>query len=213
MKTNSMLEKQIYAAQAALETALEDTLILEALSAIGFDADRLAEGQSLAAEAQRWTQTFHAQYGDQFAATRRLQEQLSSAQEVYDQTRSLAQLAFQADAKAQQALLLNQRKARTQVGWINQASTFYHNLLLEPDWLAVLATFGCDETRLSQELSLLSEVVEAHRKRHQEQVEAQATTQVRNQKVTRLSEWMERFEKAAELALFDQPEALAKLGF
>ena len=206
------IEDRLSAAQVALDNALGDAELQEALAVYGYDADKLQEGRQLYETARSLHDQQRAEYGDQYAATDALQSAWEEAKTVYIRHVKVARVAFKRSRGTWEELGLSGKRKRTISGWLTQARQFYTNALADPDILTALGEFGITQEKLEAGRALVDDVEAANAAQEKEKGEAQAATVARDEALDALDEWMSDFVAIARVALEDRPQQLEKLG-
>lgn len=195
---------------AAIETGLNaPTTIPEIgtlLAPFGYDSARIAEGQQMLAEAQSLVQQQRVEYGEQYEATEAVQQTWDAAKAVYAPTVAIGRVALKKEAAVDTALGLKGRRKRTLSGWIDQANTFYTNLLANAAWVTEMAKFNRPQPTLEAEQALVQALVAANLDQEKEKGEAQAKTRERDAKLEELYDWYSDYREIAEVALAGHPE-------
>lgn len=211
--SNQSMAQFMNAARVAITNAQEDPQLQANLALFGYDAAKLAAGSALLSEAETLMQQQAAEYGEQFAASEALVAARAEATVAYMRSLKVARVAFRKDAQAQAALLLNGERKQSLGGWLQQATTFYANLLADARLVGGMAQFGYDEAKLTAEQGLVTAVQSLDAAQEREKGEAQAATKARDGKLDELAEWLADFREIAAVALADEPQQLERLGF
>ena len=124
----------------------------------------------------------------------------------------VARVLFEGQEEAQIGLNLAGLLPRSRADWLAHARHFYQNLLAQPAWLATMAEHSYDQARLEAELAQVEQVQTAYEWQQMQMSEAQASTQLRNERSEQLESWMDRFIAVARVALQEQPAWLIELG-
>ncbi|MCA9981249.1 MAG: hypothetical protein KDD89_10450 [Anaerolineales bacterium] len=199
-------------ARVAITNAQADPQVQANLALFGYDAAKLTEGSALLSEAETLTQQQAAEYGEQFAASEAVRTAWAEAKLAYGRSLKVARVAFRQDAQAQAALLLNGTRKESLSGWLQQATTFYANLLADARLVGGMGQFGYDEAKLTAEQGLVTAVQSLDAAQEREKGEAQAATKARDGKLDDLAEWLADFREIAAVALADEPQQLERLG-
>lgn len=198
---------------AAIETGLSVSVAVPEAGALlapfGFDQTKIGEGQQLLADARDLANQQKVEYGEQYEATQAVQEAWEAAKAAYSPTLALARIALKNDTAAQTALGLTGSRKQSLSGWIDQATTFYANLLANPGWVAALATFNRDQAALTAEQSLIQALVDANVNQEKEKGESREATRARDAKLEELFEWYGDYRDIAVIALDGHPEWIA----
>ncbi len=189
-----------------------DSGIQHAMAAFGYTPERVAEGEALLKQARQADADQKREYGEQYAAYDRLQQEFKEASGPYSTSLNVARIAFKNDRSADAALLLSGRLSNSLPMWVQRCGIFYTNLLDSPHFCEAMATFGRTRDMLETEYKEFSEVADALARHRREMGEAREATARRDQCMEALDEWMSDFLDIARLALPNQPESLKKLG-
>ena len=206
------IPEQLNEAETALDNALTDASLLDALGAFGYDEATLQEGQTLLEAAQDAQQTMTTAYGDQFAATDAVEAAYDAAHAVYMRHVKIARVALKNERGAAEALKLTGDRKQTLSGWLDQARTFYDNALADADVQDALGQFGIASEDLTAAQAQVEAVADVNSTQEQEKGDAQDATAARDAAVDALDDWMADFRAIARVALEDQPQQLEKLG-
>lgn len=218
-KWKYITKARLDAARVAIENALADRDILNALSVAGYGEAELWEGQALYLEAMAQASQQELEGREEKtpvdAARKALMNAWIKAERAYVHTRRTARAAFRRDPKTFIALKLNHARKTSLSGWLEQATIFYNDLLQDDGRGAVLANLGYDRDRLEDELMQVQGVAEAQRAYEEASQKAagMASTVLIDLVPAQLDAWMAGFQTTAEEALKDHPQWLEKLGF
>ncbi|MBU0927082.1 MAG: hypothetical protein KKA67_04995 [Spirochaetes bacterium] len=182
------------------------------LEGYGYTEAKLKEGIALVEEADRLAKRKDAEYGEQYEASSALSRAWSSATVVYSKTLKLARIALGDDAKGVTALRLMGARKQSLAGWYEQAGTFYENILKEPRFVSRMEGFGYTKDKLKTEKTVVDGVMKKFRAREGELGQALASTTARDRKLKDLDAWVSTLRAVCEVAFYDQPEELEKLG-
>ena len=195
---------------AAIETGLNvPATIPEAgtlLAPFGYDETKIGAGQQLLAEARDLANQQKVEYGEQYEATQAVQAAWDAAKGAYGPTLALARIALKNETAAQTALALTGKRKQSLSGWIDQATTFYSNLLANADWVAAMASLNRDQTALEAEQAVIQALVDANLTQEKEKGESQEATRARDAKLEELYDWYGDYRDVAVVALDGHPE-------
>lgn len=191
------IDRRLLTTQVVIDSALAHPGILAAIRGFGYDETHLVVDQTLYQEALALVNRHKVEYGEQYQATAAVKSAWAEAQAAYMRTLKVARAAFKNDAKACAALMLNGPRRRALSGWLEQAQTFYANLLGDAALMAVLAGFGYDRAKLETEQALVQAVQEAN-----------LTQEITKQR----DAWLADFRVIARVALEEHAQWLEILG-
>ncbi len=207
------ISERLLEAQVAIDNSLNIPAILNAVSVFGYDQPRLQAARALYDEVMELVAAQKREYGDQYEATAVVNAAWETADLAYKRTLKVCRILFKGNASAAGALNLSGSRKKSLSGWLEQATTFYTNLLNTPDFITALAEFGYDQAKLEAEAALVQAVYDANAVQDKERGEAQEATLVRDAKLDELDEWVARYKQVAQLALEDSPQMLEQLGW
>lgn len=198
--------ERLTAIQTALDFITGTPDVGAALDPFGYNAAKIAEGQTLLDDAQTSHNAQQVEYGEQFAATEALAAARKAAEDAYTNTLKLARMVFRNDVAAQTALGFAGRRKETLSGLIGQMTTFYDNLLANGDWQSAIAPFNRPLGTLQAEQALVQAFSDANTTQEREKGEAQEATRDRDAKVDDIFDWHSDLVTVATVALEGNPE-------
>jgi hypothetical protein len=205
-------EERLLRAQVAIENAMNDAQILAELANYGYDRTRLEAGMALYNEARDMVARQRAIYGEQYDSTSAINTSWEEADNMYMKTLRIARLVFKDDRLAQAGLMLNGERKRSFHGWAGQALTFYRNLVERNDWITAMSEFGYTEEKIQTEHEVVETLLSVNAKQEMHKGLAQTTTELRDNKLNELDEWVGKFKSVTKIALDDHRQWLEKLG-
>lgn len=195
-----------------INNSLTDAKVLNAVSPFGYNEAKLTEGAGLLTAATSLVETQKREYGEVDAAQNAFENKRQEAHAQYMNILAICRIAFKKDVKAISTLDLTGRRASTISGWLKQTHGFYNALLANADWTTVLNNYGQTAEVLQAGLALVEEVATASEATKKEMGDAQNATQLRDEKLEELAEWVNDYEVIAKIALAGSPQLLEKLG-
>lgn len=151
------------------------------------------------------------EYGEQFGATRTVEEARKTAEAAYMHLVKLGRVIFRNDYDVYVKLTLNEDRKKSFSGWLIQARTFFDNLLSDTSAVAKYAQYNNPLTALQSARALLLAVEQAHNVQVKETGEAQRATRDRDTQMDALDEAMAEFYALSRLACEDDPQLLEML--
>ena len=199
-------------AQVAIENALNNPDILNALKDFGYTTARIQTGKALysTATAAQIQQTTEA--GDQIAATAAVSDAWETAKKSYIRFIKIARIAFKRSPGISTQLDLGGTRKRTLSGWVAQANQFYASALANKTILSGLKEFGITEQKLKAGAAEVKALEAANLTQEKEKGEAQAATQKRDAAIDELQDWLSDYLAIAKIALEENPQLLEGLG-
>jgi hypothetical protein len=193
-------------------TNTNDLAILDSLVRFNYTPEKIARGKVLIENAFQADAKNAKEYGEQYAATQRLETEFKEASVPYMTSLGVARIAFKNDIEAAKALALKGKRASSIANWIRDAELFYRNTLNNDRYLTAMAEFGRTRAILEAEYKEVLDVKDAFAQQKKEIGEALESTMVRDTRMEELDAWMSDFIGIARIALQSNPEYLTKLG-
>jgi hypothetical protein len=195
----------------ALENAVQNSRISQALGELGYDDQLLAEGRSL------WEETKNLFLEKMEKATGKSDAYAHFAgkweefDELYSMHRKKAKVKFRKDPEVLEKLHIDRVSPRSYERWIKDVEVFYLTLKENEDLRSRLSVLKVTDEELARAAQLLEELLEKRRIFVDEKGEAQDATANKDLLFDRLDDWMSEFYATARIALEDNPELLESL--
>lgn len=206
--TRESLPKFIEHLQLTLDNLQNNAEISAAMTAFGYTAERIQEGQNLLENLKAADETQVKEYADQYAATDALTQAQEDLDKTYSVHRAIAKRLFPANTQASRELLLNKPKPRPRAEWMRQANIFYSRLLSSPAWVTEMGTFGQTQAGFEAAQIALNNIANLDSAQQKETAEAQEATRVRNELWTAARVWLSTVLEVARFALTDKPQLI-----
>ena len=209
--------------RVALTNATAQPEIAEALAQEGLTAEIVAEGMALHGEASRWISRQVKELGEQIQATEQRDLLWEEANQEFGKHYGYARIAFRNEPSAIAKLGMRGGRSKTLAEWLNQAGTFYRNLVGELDesgktviapdetLLTALHRYQVTPEKLRANQQRVRAVLAAAANQKKETGEAQDATVQRDHAIEQIADFMREFTPWAELALQDRPQLLEAL--
>jgi len=212
MNNSYSIDSLLHDAQVAIDNALDNPDILDALSLFGYTAERIQQGKALYTTALSAQTTQQLEAGEQKSATAELEANRAVAHTTYMRLVKIARVAFKRDAGIATQLDLNGDRKRSLAGWLAQTTQFYVSALTNPAIQVGFSEFGITGDKLRAGLLEVRAVEASNLTQEKEKGEAQAATQTRDEALDALQEWLSDYLAIAKVALEDNPQLLEALG-
>jgi hypothetical protein len=212
MGFKTSISEYLLDAQVMIENSLSDDEIRRALLNYGYDEARLQAGKTLYEETSDWINRQKKEYGEKFEATSEVQKAWEEAHTAYIKTLKVSRIALQGNVKAQNALMINNKRKQSLSGWLEQAQAFYKNLISDIDLMKEMQKFGYTADKLNAEFELVKTLVQKNLKQKNGSGNAQEATALRDKKIDELEKWLSDFKSIVKIALYEHPQKLEKLG-
>ncbi len=212
MPTRIKVEDFLQAAQVAIANTLSTPEILTAVAVFGYDETVMQQGQALYTAALEAHQEQLREYGEQIGSRETFETLQDQVNATYMMHLKLARIALKDQPMWNQQLGLNGTRKRSFAGWLVQVQQFYANALKAPEVLQALERFRITSEMLAANATAVESVVAAKNQQEKEKSEAQRSTQVRDEAIEALNEWLSDYLAVARIALQQDPQRLEALG-
>lgn len=212
MALTTSIENFLRTAQVAINNTLSTPEILAIVSEFGYTEAELTKGQKLYDAALAAQQAQQKEYSEQKSSTDQAETLRNQLHEEYMVHLKLARIALDKQPALGQQLALNGRRKQTFAGWLMQVEQFYTNSLNTPGVLEALDRFKLTPEKLAATQAKLPELIAAKDQNEKEKSEAQRATQLRDEAIDALDEWLSDYIAVARIALAQDPQRLEALG-
>lgn len=202
----------LHTASILIENSIAIPEIAKALANHGYPEDKLKGGKYLYNEAAALHLAQMRASGARITATAEFKSLWAEAKRQYMRALKTARVALKDTVKAEQGIMLNGDREQSFSGWMEQARTFYANMLNDSQLLEIMTGFGYPLEKLQEESALIERVAEANLRQKKAMGAALEATQTRDQKFNELATWVSDLKAIAKVAFDDDPEQLEKLG-
>lgn len=211
-KFKTQISKFLLSAQKMIENALADEGIKQTMAAYGYTPEILTVGKKLYENVAVLQNTGKQEYGEQVAATAELNESSKKAKQLYRQTLKIARVALKEKVKTDKTVMLYGARKHSFSGWLEQAQSFYANLICDDEFMSTLSVYGYSPEKLEQEFAFINKVFAKHLIQKKETGEAREATIIRDNALDDLIAWISDFKAVAKVAFAENPQQLEKLG-
>ena len=211
MNSKKTISARLTSASIAIHNASEDQEIAALVTAYGYDATKMAEGQSLLDRANAAVQTQVASAGGYQTAVVGLAQARNDAHLAYRGLAEVARAAFGRRSPTLAVLGLNRRIPSRQSEFLTMATALFDNVLGSPDLAAAVGRYYT-ANRLTAEKAKITALDAALQARAAAKGAAQQATVDQHEALTALQGWIGSFRRVARVALHGQPQLLEKLG-
>lgn len=209
--TGKTLTRLLQDADVALTNAEANPEIKAALETVSYDAEKIAEGKALRQQVVDESDTQLKEFVESTDASNRFKAAKKDVEEVYRGHRKRAKLAFEDDATALYDLALLGKQSKINSVWVDMVTKFYATLLGNEAYLATIATMGVAKEEIEAAQALIAPLNNAYTTFVREKGESEEATRVKEQTQRELEVYMNRFWKAARIALEDKPQLMESL--
>ncbi|MBN2349111.1 MAG: hypothetical protein JXJ22_09755 [Bacteroidales bacterium] len=206
------IENLLVKANVAIYNGIENPELAEILAQYGYDANRINEGRELCDETEKLHQKQVMEYGEQYDATREMEEARLKANLVYMKHVKIARVALKNKVGDWDKLQLNGKRKKSFSGWLAEAGLFYTNVLSDKMLVEQMQEYGITGEKLMEGQQLVNDAEAAYAKQRKELGEAQDATIERDEAVDKLQYWYSDYIEIARVALEDKPQYLEIMG-
>ncbi len=210
-KAGKTLIKLLQDADVALTNAEANPEIKAALETVSYGAEKIAEGKALRQKVADQLNTQLKEFVESTDASVKFKAAVQAVKDVYPGHRKRAKLAFEDDPTALYDLALLGKQSKITSVWVDMVNKFYETLLGNEAYLATIATMGVTQEDLAAGQALIAPLNEAYTVVVREKGESEEATRVKEQAARDLELYMNRFWKAARIALEDKPQLMESL--
>jgi hypothetical protein len=210
--TNFKKEDFILNSKTYLENAGLDSYIKEKILSIGYDENRLNEGLGVQETAGNSRENQLIAMHTAKSLHSRLEEIFTANRNSFIADSRLLKSAFIRDIPVKEMLGLKGNRKRSVTGYIEQARTFYHTLLVENEILDRLALFNFTPETIQTKLAGVDEVAKAYGVYKGAEKEAQDATSQCEKDFKKLQDWIRIFQDACRIVLVEKTQLLEKVG-
>lgn len=213
MKGKRSFSKKVNEMENAMQGAVKDPEILEAMQPRGYDESRIrTEGIDRLELVKTLGMDNVREYAEQYVATHEKGILYELCYDAYKPILKLTRIALKNDAPALKGLKATGSRNRSLSGFIDEATILYTNLLKQPQYMGKVGKFGITEDELRERLAEINELKTSYQAFLKEKGEAQNSTVERDAAFDELYDWYSDFRAVAQIALSHKPQLLEKMG-
>jgi len=215
MSTSSRkIEKILKEARVAIKNTQELPEIKEKISKLGFNDQRLKEGEEFLIETENRYRQQQELRGKKIDMTERTKDCLKNVRDRYMVLRKLSRREIRGENKEglKKTLGIDGRARATMTGVLKEAAQFYDILFSNDELTQLFSKFGITKDVLSKDMADLEELKKIHQAQEKKKGESQQTRKERDDLYVELSVWLSQFKVACKSALANDPQQLEKLG-
>ena len=210
--TKLTMEDRLLAADVAISNAIGDEIIIERLSFLGYDENRLKAGLELLKRVKELYNEQKKEYGEQFDASQSMYKAWEASGILYRQYSTLARVLFKNDKGTMSKLGLDKDQPKKLSNWVAQANQFYTNAMNTAEIQEKMTGYTVTAERLQAALDAVNQLLNYEKNQEKEKSEAQKSTEERNKAFSDLDEFMSDFLQIAKVMLYDKTQLLEKIG-
>ncbi|MDO5524075.1 MAG: hypothetical protein Q4G48_08540 [Bacteroidia bacterium] len=209
--TGKTLTRLLQDSEVALTNAEANPEIKTALETVSYGTEKIAEGKALRQKVASQSDTQLKEFVESTDASHRFKAAMKQVKETYSGHRKRAKLAFEDDSTALYDLALLGKQSKVNSVWVDMVTKFYATLLDNEAYLATIAGMGVTREDVEAAQALIDPLNEAYTVFVREKGESEEATRAKEQAQRDLELYMNRFWKAARIALEDKPQLMESL--
>ncbi|WPP50391.1 hypothetical protein [Catalinimonas niigatensis] len=196
------------AAGLAISNTAKDAEVAKLMGQYNFTPKRMQEGDNVLATVKALHNNKEAHYDGRWELANRIDKALETVRPVFREHVEVARFAFRSEPAILNSLNIK-RIASNKWSWIKQADAFYQKLESHAE---PMTRQGANWEEVAQAKASIAAIMEMRRDSMLIKGKAEDSTEMRNQAVKMLKNWVLEFRASARLALKDNPQKLEAFG-
>ncbi|WP_109831895.1 hypothetical protein [Reichenbachiella versicolor] len=209
---NQSIDSKLLATEITLTNALTNEAIKTAMAIYGYDETKFLAAKAMLDDTKIKHANQQKEYAEQYDLTGQIESQQAQLRKTLIKFAQIGRVIFKDDIKALNALGIKGRVLQTYSAFTQQAAKFVHNVLEDANFLQTYAQFGINQEDFEDFRVQVDQLIKNLASRDTEVGEAQQATQLRDNALEELMDWMSDFKVFARIALEQQPQMLEALG-
>jgi len=210
--TRKEIEQLIGESEIMIAASINNGRIKAYLLNYNYDAARMAIGQAILEDAKTYYQDRIVNGGKQLVATSALEEAIEEAKIICNEHLIIGRLILKNEPLKMVSYSMEGERKKDLHGWIQQETAFYKSILNDTDIVTKYAGFGATTEKLQKGLNAVNHVLEVKVQQEGAKSAAQMSTEVRNNAVFILADWIHELRTILKLALAPEPQLLESAG-
>lgn len=206
------LTTRLIKAQGALGHALKNKEILETLTELGYDSEKLKLALELSKEVRVLAEAKQSDFNQKAEAVNRFNKALDIAVEKYIFALKLARVVFKDSTSAYKTLALGTVPKKGFAIWLSQAEPFYNALLNDAELLTEISAYGLTREIIQANQVEMQELINQNNSFSHQKKETEDAAKFRKKKIAELDSFMSGLTKICQQTFAERPEVLIRLG-
>jgi len=198
--------------RVALSNAETHPGISEALSGLGYDAEKLVEGNNLLTEAREAFNTCNQERDERMEAYGVFKAKQNLLSKQYTMHRKKAKILFRKDEFLMERLKIARAISSSYVPWIEAVKRFYAEISSSEELQANMLSLNVTAEELADANTKVTELEQARSDFMKEKGQSQDATMNKDSAMEKLNDWMSAFYSVARIAFEKQPQLMEALG-
>ena len=201
-------ERILDAAELALHTLEQDKEVLRLMKAHGYPADGTKVGKGLVKNATNARRQKDVCYDTQWELGQQVNAQQTALWAQFREHAKLARMAYRNEPGTLHTLRI-ERFEKSKWPGVRQAAHFYHKM---QERKLSLQTFGVSEQEIQQATTNITDLMVLRKMRTRQKAKSESCTQVKNNAIRELRQWVMDTRSAARFAFKKNPQMLEAFG-
>lgn len=210
--TRKEIEELIGEADVMINASLTNTRIKSYLLKYNYDETRVSAGIPILKDAKKYYQEHIVEGGKQLVATTALEEAIEEAKPIYYEHLTIGRLILKKEPDKMTSYSMNGERKQDFNGWVQQGDAFYNSVINDPEMVTKYAGYGVTGENLQTGLTAIGKVRQCKVDQNGAKSMSQLTTEVRNNAVMILADWIHDLRTILKLALAPEPQLLESAG-
>jgi hypothetical protein len=210
--TRKEIEQLIGESDVMITASLKNPRIKTYLLNYNYDEVRVGAGVGILENAKEYYRKHIVEGGKQLAATTATEEAIEEAKPIYYEHLTIGRLILKNEPdKMVSYSMLGERKQDFN-GWVQQGEAFYSSVLNDEDMRTKYAGYGVTPEKLQTGVTAIAKVRKCKIDQEDAKSNSQLSTEVRNNAVFILADWIHDLRTILKLALAPEPQLLESAG-
>lgn len=210
--TRKEVEQLIGESDVMITASLTNTRIKTYLLNYNYDETRVSAGVGILKDAKEYYQFHIVEGGKQLVATTALEEAIEEAKPIYNEHLTIGRLILKNEPHKMTSYSMVGERKQDFNGWVQQTEAFYSSILNDADMLTKYAGYGVTAEKLQTGVTAIAKVRQCKIDQEGAKSNSQLSTEVRNNAVFILADWIHDLRTILKLALAPEPQLLESAG-
>lgn len=210
--TRKEIEELIGESEVMITASLNNTRIKNYLLKYNYDETRVNAGVPILNDAKKFYQGHIVEGGKQLVATTALEEAIEEAKPIYYEHLTIGRLILKNEPDKMTSYSMNGERKQDFNGWVLQGEAFYNSIINDPEMVSKYAGYGVSTDNLQAGLTAIAKLRQCKVDQNGAKSMSQLTTEVRNNAIIILADWIHDLRTILKLALAPEPQLLESAG-
>ncbi|MCX6581340.1 MAG: hypothetical protein NT166_14280 [Candidatus Aminicenantes bacterium] len=210
--TRKEVEQLIGESDVMITASLKNPRIKTYLLNYNYDEVRVGEGVGILKNAKDYYQFHIVEGGKQLVATTALEEAIEETKAIYYEHLTIGRLILKNEPEKMVSYSMDGERKQDFNGWVQQGEAFYSSVLNDEVMRAKYAGYGVTPEKLETGVTAIAKVRQNKIDQEDAKSNSQLSTEVRNNAVFILADWIHDLRTILKLALAPEPQLLESAG-